>query len=288
MTILHSFPGSFLRQLGWELRRLAARPRSYLGFGACLALAIGLVALYRTTSLDEIIDQTVWRVPPELEDGLSGLTVATHVVGQTMALAAALFLALVGGDIVANESEERTLHMIFARPVTREAVLLQKLLACALYTTALALFVGATALGLGLLAYGPGALVVVSAREGIVGVHPFATGLHRYALAILLLAPCHFTITLLAFALSCWRVKPGAATVGALAILVADELVRIQPGLAAIAPYTLATRIRTWRHVFAYDVPWLRIERNLTDLLLIDLVLIALAWWTFRRRELAP
>jgi hypothetical protein len=108
---------SFLRQLGWEVRRLAARPRTHLGFAACVAVELLLVVLYRTTSLEEIIDTSVWRVPPALAaEGFSGLTAATHLLGQTMALAAALFLALVGGDIVANESEERTLPMIFARP----------------------------------------------------------------------------------------------------------------------------------------------------------------------------
>jgi hypothetical protein len=44
----------------------------------------------------------------------------------------------------------------------------------------------------------------------------------------------------------------------------------------------------TWRQVFSYEIPWLRIERNLGQLLVLDVALVALAWWTFRRRELAP
>lgn len=280
---------AFLRQLGWEIRKLVARPRTHLGFAACLLFEIVLVVLYRTTSLDEALGTAYWRVPPAIADTtLSGLTVATHVTAETMAVIAALFLALVAGDMIATESEERTLHMIFARPVTVEAVVLQKILACVLYTVALSVFVGMSALVLGLATHGPGTLVVVSANESLVGVHEFAEGLRRYALAITMLGLCWTTFTLLAFALSCCRVKPGVATVVALTILLTDHVLRIQPAFAPFAPYALTTRILTWRQAFGFDVAWLRIERNLSQLLLLDVVLIAFACWILRRRELAP
>jgi ABC-2 type transport system permease protein len=280
---------SFIRQLGWELAKLWRRPRTYLGLAGCLFCEVVLVALYHATPLDEAIGKTFWRVPPEIAAGaLSGLTSGMHIVAQTMALMASLFLALVAGDIIANESEERTLHMVFSRPVSREAVLGQKILTCAVYTAVLALFVGASTLGLALLVSGPGPLVMVSARESIVGVLPFETGLRRCLLAIVLLVPCWLTFTLLAFTLSCWHVKPGVATVGALAILVAHELQRLQPGIPAYTQYALTTRLLTWRQVFSDEIPWLRIERNLSQLALLDVALILLAWWTFRRRELAP
>jgi ABC-2 type transport system permease protein len=281
----------FLRQQRWELIKLWARPRTYLGFGATLLFEIVLVSLYRTTGLDEALDRNYWQVPAQLADlaaNTSGVTVAAHVTAETMAIMASLFLALVAGDIIANESEERTLHMIFSRPVTREAVLAQKVIACVVYTLLLAVFVGATALALGLLVDGPGKVVVVSARESIVGVHDFWPGLRRYALGIAMLGPSWLTFTLVAFTLSCWRIKPGAATVVALAVLLGDELLRVQPGFAGFAPYALTTRLLTWRQVFGFHVAWPRIARNLSQLLWIDLALIGLAWVTFRRRELAP
>lgn len=280
---------AFVRQLGWEIRKLVARPRTYLGFAACLLFEVALVILYRTSSLDEALGKAYWRVPPEIADAtLSGLTVATHVTAETMAVIAALFLALVAGDMIATESEERTLHMIFARPVSVEAVVLQKLIACVLYTVALAAFVGTTALVLGLATAGPGRLVVVSANESLIGTHDFADGLRRYALAIAMLGPCWVTFTLLAFALSCCRVKPGVATVVALTILLTDHVLRIQPAFAPFAPYALTTRILTWRQAFGFDVAWLRIERNLSQLFLLDAALVAFACWAVRRRELAP
>jgi ABC-2 type transport system permease protein len=280
---------AFARQLGWELRKLAARPRTYLGFVACLLFQVALIVLYRTTSLDEMIGATYWRVPPELATArLSGLTVATHVTAETMAIMGSLFLALVAGDMIANESEERTLHMIFSRPVARGSVLLQKILACILYTLLLCLFVGVTSLALAIAFEGPGKVVVVSAMESLIGIHDFAPGLARYGLAIVMLGPCWVTFTLLAFLLSCCRMKPGAATIVALALLLTDEVLRTQAGFAAYLPYSLSIRILTWRQSFAYDIPWLRIERNLSQLLILDAALAALAIAIFRRRELGP
>lgn len=280
---------AFLRQLGWEIRKLFARPRTHLGFAACLLFELALVVLYRTSSLDEALGGTYWRVPAELAGThLSGLTVATHVAAETMAVIAALFLALVAGDMIANESEERTLHMIFSRPVTRESVLIQKVIACILYTLLLCLFVGLTSLALGLAFAGPGPLVIVSATESVIGVHEPAIGLQRYALAVAMLGPCWVTFALIAFALSCCQMKPGAATVVALAVLLTDHVLRIQPAFAAFVPYSLTTRILTWRQAFGYEIAWLRIERNLSQLLVLDVALVALACWIFRRRELAP
>lgn len=279
----------FLRQLGWEIRKLCARPRSYLGFAACLLFELALILLYRTTALAELVGDVYWRVPSAIATTtLSGLTVATHVTAETTSVIGALFLALVAGDMIANESEERTLHMIFSRPVTRGAVVLQKVIVCILYTIVFCVFVGVTALGIALLVEGPGPVVVVSAKESLVGVHEFAPGLQRYALAVAMLGPCWVTFTLLGFFLSCCRMKPGAATVVAAALLLTDHVLRIQPGFTGYLPYSLGTRLLTWRQPFAYEISWLRIERNLSQLLLLDVVLILLAWWVFRRRELAP
>lgn len=278
----------FVRQLRWENRKLWSRPRTYLGFAATLLFEIVLVFLYRTTALDDLFAQTYWRVPPDLAGPLSGMTVATHVTAQIMGAIASLFLALVAGDIIANESEERTLHMIFARPVTRASVLLQKVLVCAGYTLVLCVFVSATSLALALAVEGPGRLVMVAPRESLIGVHELASGLRRYALGTALLWPCSITFTLVAFTLSCCRMKPGAATVLAIALFLVDQTLRVQPGLPSYATYSLTTRILTWRQAFGFEIAWLRIERNLLQLLLFDLGLITCAWWIFRRRELAP
>ena len=77
---------------------------------------------------------------------------------------------------------------------------------------------------------------MVAARESLIGVHELAAGLRRYALGTALHWPCSITFTLVAFTLSCCRMKPGAATVLAVAIFPLDQTLRVQPGLPSYAP----------------------------------------------------
>jgi hypothetical protein len=67
-------------------------------------------------------------------------------------------------------------------------------------------------------------------------------------------------------------------------VLLADWTVRVHPAFAALSPYCLTTRIATWRQLFNDEIPWLRIERNLLQLLWVDGALLAFAWAAFRRR----
>jgi ABC-2 type transport system permease protein len=282
--------GEFRRQLRWELHKLWRRPRTYAGFGACLLFEVLLVALYRLPVVRAELARHVWRLqaPIDLREAFSGLGIAVETTADTMMYVGALFLALVASDLVARELEDGTLRMVFCRPVSRTSVLAQKLIACAVYTGALALFIGASALVLGLACAGPGRLVVLVARDNLFGVLDFWTGLRRYALAVALLGPTVFTVPLLVLTLSCFPVKPGAAMAGALAVLLGDYVVNLHPAFTAVSPYTLATRLKSYRQVLNDDIPWLRLERNYSELLCLDLALLLVAWWVFRRRRLAP
>jgi ABC-2 type transport system permease protein len=281
---------AFRRQLRWELRKLWRRPRSYVGFAAALVFQAAIFGLFQLGPVRERVLKTVWRLYQRfgVDDVFSALSSAVEVTGQTMMFVGAVSLALVGSDVVAKEAEDGTLRMVFCRPVTRTSVLLQKLIACALYTVALCAFVAASAFLIGLVIEGPGPLVILTVRESLFGVHEFGPGLARYALAIPLLAAGFFTVALLAFTLACLPVKPATAAVVAIIVVLADWAVQMHPTFAPVAPYTLMTRISSWRQVFNDTIPWLRLERNYSELFLVDVTLLAVAWWAFLRRRLTP
>ena len=102
------------------------------------------------------------------------------------------------------------------------------------------------------------------------------------------LAASFFTITLLAFSLACLPIKPATAAVVTILLLLADWSVQMHPTFAPVSPYTLMTRIATWRQVLNETLPWLRMQRNYSDLLLFDTALLLLAWCAFQRRRLTP
>jgi ABC-2 type transport system permease protein len=276
----------FWHQLRWEVRRLWRRPRTWVGFIACLGFEVLLSLLYRIPAIRESFAREVWRVPLSIspDDVFSALGTAAEVNADTIIYVGALFLALAAVDLSGKEFEDGTLRMVLARPVSRASVFIQKILASALYTAALLSFIALSALALGLLLAPHGKLAILVVRDSIIGLFDFWPGLARYALASALSIPMVFTVALLAFALSCFPMKPGTALTLTIAVLFADWLVHLQ--FPTVAPYCLATRLGTWRQVLNQDIPWLRLRRNCRDLLVIDAAILAVAWWAFRSRAL--
>lgn len=278
----------FLLQLRWELHRLWCRPRTYLAFGASLGAEIAISLLLKSPAARVAVAQDLWRVRVRFDDAYSGLTVAAHLLGESMLAIGALGLALVGADLIGREAEDGTLRMVFCRPVSRERVFVQKLIVIAIYSAALTVFIAVSSLTCGLVFEGPGNLVMIVTREGILGGFHFWPGLVRYALATVLLGGCIFIIPLLAFALSCFRMKPAAAMALALGFFLADDVIRVMPGTQSVARvWAVTPRIRVWREAFNKRIRWYRIRDGYAILLPIGVVVIASGWWGFRRREFA-
>jgi len=278
----------FLTQLSWEFRKLWARPRTYLGFAGCLAWHLIASSLLRIPAIRLHIQRDLWKMKWDFEQTFSGLTTATHLLGEAATAIGTLALALVTTDLIAKEIEDGTLQTTFCRPISRTRVLLLKLIVALSYSTLLVLFISASALGVGLLFEGRGPLIMVAMHEGILGTFDFQTGLARYALATGLLTISAATGVLITFACSCFPARPVTAAAIALAIFFADNSIRAAPGMSHVAPYCLTTRVIAWRQVFNFEVPTLMLRRCYTELLLLDAGLIGLAWWAFRRREFKP
>lgn len=281
---------AFRRQLGWELTKLWRRPRTYVGFAGALVFQAIVFGLLQLAPVRERMLRTIWRLYQQygIDQVFSALGTAVEVTGQAMVCVGAIALALVGSDLVAKEAEDGTLRMAFCRPVTRTSVFFQKLVVCLVYTAALSAFVALCALLLGLVLEGPGPLVVLTVRESLFGIHEFGPGVTRYLMAIPLIAAGFFTVALLAFTLACFPIKPATAAIVAIIFLLADWAIQMHPTFAPVAPYTLMTRMATWRQVFNDVIPWLRIERNYSVLALVDVGLLAVAWSAFQRRRLTP
>lgn len=276
----------FVHQLGWELRRLVLRPRTWLAFALSLAFELGASLLLKIPSVRSDIAQHVWKMRAHWNDVFSGSTTAVHIMGEAFSIFGALGLALVAAGIVAGEKEDGTLQMIFCRPAARASLLAQKGIVCLLYAAALTGFIAVSSLAIGLIFEGRGNLVLLAPHEGVTGAFSFATGLGRIAMAIPLMWLSGVSGMLWAFLFSSTGMKPARAVVLALTLLGTDHLVRTTPETAVARPYCLTTRLLSWRQVFNDDIPWPRIQRNYTQLAGIDAALILAAWAAFRRLEL--
>ena len=276
---------SFLTQLKWEFVRLANRPRTWFAFGLSLAFELGVSVLLKAAGVRAAIARDVWKMHEQWNDIFSGLTTAAHILGESFTIVCALGVAMVAAEIVSGEKESGTLQMIFCRPAHRGRVFVTKLIVASVYTVVLAAFIAATTLLIGLIFEGRGNLVLLAPHEGIMGAFHFEEGLRRYALAVPLIWFSALSGMLWPFFFSCTGMKPVTAAVLALTLLAADDILRTTPETAVISPHCVTTRMLSWRQVFNDDIPWPRIQRNYTQLAMIDAALLAGAVVAFRRLE---
>ncbi len=275
----------FPRQVGHELTKLFARPRTHIGFGMFLLFEILILSLLQLPKPKASYQRMLEANGYLFEHYFSGLTLAVVIVTSAAFLLGALFLALVSGDIVAKEVEDGTMRMILNRPVPRAQLLVVKWLSCVVYTFALLFFIGGTSLAVGLIFQGWGGLFVYSPLAGVFAIYEGGEGLARMGLAVFWLALVSCVISSIGFFFSCLPVKPAAASIVTLAIIFADFVMSNLPQFADHQVWFLSYHMRTWVLVFEPLIPWAGILESLLWLGAVNATCLFLGILIFSQRD---
>ena len=278
----------FFRQLGWELFRLFARKRTYIGFGVFLAVELLFFYFFSVGRGAGRMEEFIERVAGGVNEYFSALTLAFIIVAFTMLLLGLVFVALVAGDILAKETEDGNLRLILARPISRFRLLVIKFLSCQVYTTALFLFLGASALVVGVLSRGWGGIMMVWSPDlPRVSLFEWNEGMVRYFIGIIGYSVVYLPVTGIAFMLGCFRIKPAAATIVTVAVLIGDRILSSIP-LPAIDPYReffITSRMDAWLLLMYEEVPWAQFWEQTGWLFGIGLTGFVVGWLVFERRD---
>jgi len=275
----------FLLQFRGELRKLFARKRTWLGFGAFLAVEVVILALMQLPNAQRSYRAMLERAGYGFQEYFSGITLAFVILISTVFLLGGLFLSLVAGDIVAKEVEDGTLRMTLCRPISRVRLLLIKYLACVLYTFALGFFIGLSALAVGTIREGFGGFFVFQPLEGLFALFEPGPGHLRYFGALPLLALSLLSVSTTGFMLSCFNMKPAAATISTLTYFMADSIFRSIPYFEGIKQWFLTTHMEAWYGVFRYTIPYERMIGDYAYLLGVDATLVVVAVLAFQARD---
>jgi ABC-2 type transport system permease protein len=275
----------FLRQLHGELWKLFARKRTYIGFGAFFAVEILVLLLFQLPKVQRSWRGLIERAGYGFEEYFSGVTLAFQIVFWTTFLLGGLYIALVSGDVVAKEVEDGTLRMTLCRPVSRLRVLMLKYLTCLIYTFALIFFIGLSALAVGLLRQGTGGFFAFQPLQNLFVLYDFKEGLLRYLSSLPLLALSCVSVASLGFALSCFNMKPAAATISTLSYFIADSIFQRIPYFDSIKMWFITTHIDAWYDVYRSPIPWPRLAEDYTYLLAVDLTLVIVGAVAFQCRD---
>lgn len=258
----------------WELRKLRAQKRTYLGLGSAVIVPLIFLAALEAEGSG----------PGEVPFGRyvteTGLAIPPVLLLFSSIWLFPLIVSLVAGDIVANEDGNGTLKTILTRSADRHQIFVAKTLAAFSYAVlALALFAGVGLLAGGL-RYGFDPLTSLSGSriETGRGFVLLGASLLAYLLPVLAIAS-------IALLLSTVTRNSAAAVVGALMLSLIMQIVGVISGLDAIHPYLISTQFDAWQGFLREPIDWAPIVRSAWVCALYAIPSLIAALIVFMRRD---
>jgi len=260
----------------WEIVKLLAQKRTYLGLGSAMAVPLIFVIVLELQSggpndvpLGRYIRDT-------------GLATPFVVLFFMSIWGFPLITALVAGDIVASESQHGTLKTILTRSRNRGEIFAGKVLASLTYVLAIVFAMGLIGAVAGSIAWGFHPLTSLSGTSVSAsrGVALLAASLAVYILPL-------FGIAAFALLLSTVTRNSAAAVVGALMWALLMQLLGVLPGTESIRPYLLGTQFEAWHGFLRVPADWAPVIRALWVCALYVFAPLAAAYLVFLRRDVA-
>ena len=258
----------------WEVRKLVAQKRTYLGLGAAFAVPLIFVTALHFQS-GSPNDVAFGRYVRE-----SGLAIPLVLLLFASIWLFPLITALVAGDIIATEDQNGTLKTILTRSVERWHVFAGKGLAAFTYAAlVLVLYVG-SGLRLGGLAFGFDPVTLLSGTRVSTG-HGMAligAGTLAYLMPVTAIAS-------IAMLLSTVTRNSAAAVVGALLTSLFMQVLGALSALDFLDPYLLSTQFNAWQGLLRDPIDWDPIVRAAWVSAGYALPCLAAALTVFLRRD---
>src|SRR6185436_8112469 len=265
----------FIAQLKNELSKLFGKKRTYIGFGAFVLAQTVMLLMFKYTRWQSEFERLLSGNGYLASEYISALTVALLMLWPQILLLMPLYVALVGGDLVAKEAEDGTLRMILSRPISRLRLLLVKWLAGAIFALFLVAALGVFGVVFASLWFPWKGLFVFIPGE-IFSVFDASSGWHHYAAAHLLMAAKACTVMGLAFMFSCFNVKPAAATILAISFVFVNFIMQNIPYFRDLQHWFLSYHLNIWLFMFAQPIPWWKIGQSLSILLGFNLTFLVI------------
>jgi ABC-2 type transport system permease protein len=296
-----------------ELVKLLRRPRTWISVVLTCALPLMVAIFITVTDLVPPPGQGSAFLSAVLQDG-------ALYPAAALALVLPVFLpvavAVVAGDSIAGEAAGGTLRYLLVRPVGRTRLLVAKLVSVVVYVLLVVLAVTFTAYATGVFLLGPSEAAAVgqapgvgvpggAAAPGLAGQAPTAgqaagaavTSLSGAPLSLLQLtertagAIAFITVSMLgvaAIALFLSTVTDSAlgSALGALAALVASEVLVTLNAATVVQPYLPTRYWLAWIDFFRQPVFWRDIQRGFGIQAVYVVVFLAAAWANFSTKDI--
>jgi ABC-2 type transport system permease protein len=260
----------------WEILKLLAQKRTYLGLGAAILVPIVFVVVL-TIQQGGPNDIPLGRYVRQ-----TGLATPFVVLFFMSIWAFPLITALVAGDIVAAESHNGTLKTILTRSRNRGEIYAGKVLASFTYAVVAVFAMGIVALVAATIAWGFHPLTSLSGTT-VSAMH----GLGLLAATLAIYAWPMAGIAAFGVLLSTATRNSAASVVGTLMFALLMQLLGVLPGTEPIRPYLLGTQFDAWHGFLRTPADWTPVIRALWVCALYVAVPLFAGYLVFLRRDVA-
>jgi ABC-2 type transport system permease protein len=265
-----------IRVYKWEMLKLLAQKRTYLGLGAAMLvpLIFVLVLIFKTGGPNDI--------PLGRYIRQTGLATPFVVLFFMSIWAFPLITALVSGDIVAAESHNGTLKTILTRSRNRGEIYSAKVLAAFTYTVLVIAAMGIVGVVAGSIEWGFNDLTSlsgtsVSAWHGL-GLLGASLAIYAWPMA---------GIAAFGLFLSTVTRNSASAVVGTLMWALLMQLLGVLPGTESIRPYLLGEQFQAWHGFLRTPADWTPVVRALWVCAFYVGIPLAAGYLVFLRRDVA-
>jgi ABC-2 type transport system permease protein len=263
-----------------ELAKLGRRPRTW----ASILLLCGLPALVAVFLAVTEVGPEPGEEPAFLSAVLSnGALFPAAALAIVLPLFLPVAVAVVAGDSVAGEANSGMLRYLLTRPVGRTRLLVAKLITLVAFVliAVVAVAVSSYLIGISLFEAQPAAVTSVS------GVTLTKTQLVlRLVAAVLYVGLSMLGVGAIALFLSTLTDSSLGATLGALAALVASQVLVTLDAANAVSPYLPTRYWLAWIDLFRDPILWRDIERGLAVQGVYVAVFLGMAWANFATRDI--
>jgi len=280
----------FFAQLTNELAKLFGKKRTYIGFGTFVLMQITVMVFFRHSHARENLEKMLGDNGYLASEYMSALTVAIIMLIPQVMLLMPLYVALVGGDLVAKEAEDGTLRMILSRPISRVRLLTVKWIGGIIFSAVLVAVLGTIALlaartlfpWKGMFVFGQDP----SGASSMFSVFSPGQGSELYAVSILFMVMNAVTLLSVAFMFSSFNMKPAAATILALSYLFMNMVMQHIPFFEDYQKWFVTYHFESWFLIFQQPTPWSQLLQSQITLFAISATAFLIGVIGFQIRDI--
>jgi len=275
-----------------ELVKLVRRPRNWVSIALLCGLPVTVAIFVAVTHVAPPPGQGPTLLSAVLSSGSLFPAAALAIV---LPIFLPIAVAVVAGDSIAGEANSGMLRYLLARPVRRTRLLIAKLVALVAYVLLAVILVALTSYLTGQLLFGSAPVAVT--QSGITtsnvaanslsgtGLTPFEV-LTRTAGAVAFIAVSMLGVGAIALFLSTVTDSSLGAALGALAVLIASEVLVVLNSAAAVSPYLPTRYWLSWIDFFRQPILWQDIDRGFAIQGVYVLVFLGAAWANFASKDI--